>query len=182
MAFSLLFLFFLVVSAGIPVREDIYNSLTSLTARKNTVPSETAVKRWAEGIKQSESGDYVISLVFLNREAISVLGLSGKITDAGMADNLYAFFEVKAEHGCIPDGFLSSIEKVVFFFDDKGTLIRLNAPEAMASEKKVIYKKEACEKESGAVDLKSVISARKNARIAGMTINGLNTGSPLIVR
>ncbi len=181
-AFSLLFLVLLVVTAGIPLREDIYNSLTSLMSRKRTVPSGTEVTHWAEGIKQLKSGEYMISLTFLNREAISVLGLSDKVTDASTADNFYAFFELKAEHGCIPDSFLSSFEKEVSFLDGQGSLIPLNVSEDMGGEKKAFYKTEVCGDKSGVVDLKSVISARKNAQISALAINGLNAESPIILR
>ncbi len=173
--------FVLILLSGIFLfREQLYHALKPDRGEKSVYPAAT--KPWAEGIKQTRSGEYPITLVFLNKEAVSVLGLSEKISDSSLAENYYALLEIKAESGCIPEDFLSSWTKNVSFLDGSGTPLPLSLSESLANEKRVVYKTQACGEKTGAVYIKGIISIGKGFNVKGLTISGLTKGSPIVLR
>ena len=183
-AVSVLFLALVILAtvAGLLFfKEDIYQALKPDRGGKKAL-TPAAAKIWAEGIKQTRSGEYLVTLVFLNKEAISVLGLSEKIPDTSLAENRYALLEIKAEGGCIPEGFLSPWTKNVAFLDASGTPLPVDLPESTSNERRVVYKAHACGEKSGAVYMRDVISIGKGFDVRGLTIQELKNDSPVILR
>jgi chromosome segregation ATPase len=162
-------------------KDDVYRALQpDRGEKKSLIPAEAKI--WAEGIKQTRDSEYPITLVFLNKEAISVLGLSEKIPDTSLAENHYALLEIKAEGGCIPEGFVSSWTKNVAFLDASGTPLPINLPESISNERRVVYKAHACGEQPGVLYMRDIISIGKGFNVSGLTIRGLKKDSPIILR
>jgi hypothetical protein len=174
-------LFIVAAALGVLLREGIHipPELEKLNKPGNTPP---VMRPWAEGVRQARSGEFAVTLIFLNREAVRALGLSEKITEAGMAENHYALLEIKAESGCLPDDFLSSFDKNVVFLDKNGATAPLNISEDLSGEKRIVYKSNVCGKKTAAVYMKAVGSVAKNFGIEGIHIIRLNKESPVVLR
>lgn len=170
------------ISSIFLLKENIYNALKLTPPEKKTATHTATVQSWADGIKQIRNGKYAVTLIFLNREAVGVLGLSDKIPDTSIAENHFALLEIKAESGCIPEDFISSWEKNVSFIDEHDNLLPLILPGPLADEIRVIFKENACGKKSGIVYVKSIISIARDLSIKGLAIRGLNKESPIILR
>lgn len=163
-------------------KENIYNALKQVKSEKRPIVNAAEMNPWAEGIKKIRTGEYNITLIFLNKEAVGVLGLSEKIPDTSMAEDRYALLEIKTEGGCIPEDFPSSWGKNVSFIDEKDATLPLNQPESLADEQKVIYKSRACGDKTGVVYIKGFFSVGKNLNIRGLAIRGLRKDSAIILK
>lgn len=170
------------ISSIFLLKENIYNALKLTPPEKKTATHTATVQSWADGIKQIRNGKYAVTLIFLNREAVGVLGLSVKIPDTSIAENHFALLEIKAESGCIPEDFISSWEKNVSFIDEHDNPLPLILPGPLADEIRVIFKENACDEKSGIVYVKNIISIARDLSIKGLAIRGLNKESPIILR
>ncbi len=137
---------------------------------------------WAKGVKQAKAGDYNISLTFLNREAVHVLGFDDLISDSMLAKETVALLVVKTQGRCIPESFVESPEKNMRFVDLQDRREPLISHDVFSSWKKTVYKKDACGNgQPGVVYLKHLIAARRLPGASGLEIRGLDK-EPVLLR
>jgi hypothetical protein len=170
------------ISAIFLQKDTITTALRRANSEKKPILHAAAANPWPEGIKKIKSGEYDVTLIFLNKEAVGVLGLSEKIPDTSMAENRYALLEIKTEGGCIPEDFLSSWGKNVSFLDEQDITLPPNQLGSLSDEQKVIYKSRACGDKAGIIYIKGIVSIGKNLNIKGLAIRGIRKDSPIILR
>jgi len=158
------------VISGIYFREDIINGLRGKTPEVSSVASAP----WASGVKQISSGDYDVTLTFLNQESVNVLGYSDILPQAHLRENNSALLVIKRSNGCIPESFIANPEENIIFVGSSGTPVALNRTAELSDLKKTVYRQRACGNKPGAIYLKHIISASRQSSIVGVDIRGLD--------
>lgn len=136
---------------------------------------------WASGLKRSKEGGFDVSLTFLNREALGVLGYSEMLSDEELGASHYALLEIKAEEGCIGDGFRASFIERVSFLDAEGNRFSPVLPPSLSEKGRTVFKEKACGAMPGAVMMKEYLSFGKGHDVSAMAISGISEEAPEIM-
>lgn len=151
-----------------------------ISIQKPVSPPASQKTLWLEGSRQVNIKDFVITVTFLTPELMESLGMSSKISQEGMLKNYYYLLELKAEKGCIPDGFVNSLGDKVSFISGSGTLIK--SKREFSAERAVIYSADACDGEPGIISSKCVMYIEKEYNPQGIVVEGVAKDSPVVIR
>lgn len=100
-----------------------------------------------------------------------------KLSFEELSKNAYYTLEVRAEDSFIPEEFASSLDKNLFFIIAGNVRIGAREPEALESEKKIIY---SGENPGGPVFLRCFVYHHRDYKPEGLYISHLSANAPII--
>lgn len=137
---------------------------------------------WAVNTKTVKGDKFEIEVTRLTDKFIYKLPIASKLSQKELSENGFYLIKVKAVKDCIPEDFIKSTPRYISLINRQDNLIKPEELAGLDSIKRVIYKSNICQKESGIVFTQFYISYSKDLAPIGLSIDGLESHYPVIVK
>lgn len=137
---------------------------------------------WAINTKNVRGDNFEISVTRLSEKLLYKLPIASRLSQKELSENGFYLVKIKALKGCIPDDFVKSTQRYISLINKEGKLIKPKEFAGLDGIKKVIYKPNICQKESGIVFTHFYIACPKELSLVGISIDGLEKDYPLTVK
>lgn len=145
------------------------------------VASISTDRLWVKNTKTIRSDTFEIEVTRLTDELLYKMPIVSSLSQEELSENSFYFLRIKAIEGCIPEDFIRNTSRYISLTNAKDRLIKPKELTGLNSARKVIYKSNICQKESGIIFTHFYIVYTKRLSPAGLSIDGLED-YPLTVK
>lgn len=170
-----------IVGLSIYLTGESNKSRRTATPKEQVFPSTDESPR-ALDTKTVKGDNFEIELTRLTDELIYKLPIVSRLPRKELSENGFYLIKVKAVKGCIPEDFIKYTSRYVSLINRQDKLIKPKELAGLDSIKKVFYKTNICQKESGIIFTQFYISYSKEFVPKGVFIDGLESRYPVIVK
>lgn len=157
----------------------IYIYLSGKSTKTGLTNIETL---WVKNTKSFKNKTFEIKATHLTNELLHNLSITSKLSREELSENNLYLVKIKAIKDCIPEDFVKDVGKYISLIDRQGKSIRPRELKELVNIKRVIYKPNICQRESGIIFTRFYIAYPKEMSPVGLSIDGLERQSPVIVK
>lgn len=150
--------------------------------KKEVVVSTSTDRLWAINTKTVKGDTFEIGVTRLTDELLYNLPVASILSKKELSKNGFYLVKIKAVKDCIPEDFVKSTPRYISLINRQGRLIKSKELVVLEGIKRVIYKPNICQKESGIVFTHFYIAYPKELSPAGLYIGGLDGQHPVTVK
>jgi tetratricopeptide (TPR) repeat protein len=157
-------------------------SIYFLSGRGTKIGSTDNENLWKMNARIVKSEHFEIEATRLTDKLLHKLPIAVSLSKKGLSENGFYLIRIKAIKDCIPEDFVKNVGEYISLIDRQGKSIRPRELKELANIKKVIYKPNVCQREYGIIFTQFYIAYPKEMSTVGLSIDGLERQSPVIVK
>lgn len=147
----------------------------------NLTDSEQKIDSGGEGLSKSVD-NYEIIITTASAELMKSKDFERFINKGILNNSIFYEISVKAITGCLPDEFIASPHTAVAFIKDDGSQKKTETDKGVTALNKIIFRSNACNRESAAVFMRFFVYHTKGESFAGLYLEKLGKDTPILLR